>query len=172
MIFIKGEDVMDMGTGLDAIMSVFIRYSELSAVKYDAKRDIIKIEIALNDGIKTEQGSRFINRYHQSMALYYNMTDMEPIHIKLQFIENSGITILRLYRDSQTLREEEMELYVRLVRQEFASLLIRDDNAIVAVAPLSGDEKRNLLHKIRQSHDSYHNIFAYRDEGRVFVFNK
>jgi len=172
MIFIKGEDAMDTGTGLDATISVFIRYSELSAVKYDAKRDIIKIEIALNDSIKQEQGSRFINRCHQCMALYYNMTDMEPKHINLQFIENSGITILRLYRDSQTLREEEMELYVRLVRQEFASLLIRDDNNIVELAALSGDEKRNILHKIRQLHESYHNIFAYRDKGRLFVFNE
>lgn len=172
MIFIKGEDeVMDKGSGLDAMMSVFIRYAELSAVKYDAKLDIIKVEIALKDEIISEKADCFLKQYYSCMGLYYNLTKVVPIYNKLKLIENSGITILRLYRDSHTLHEEEIELFVGLVRQKFDSLLIRDDNDMVATA-LSGDAKKNLLDKIRQSHESYHNFFAYRDEGKVFVFNK
>jgi len=170
---VEGEDrLMVNESGLDAIISVFIRYSELSAVKYDVKSDTIKIETALNNSIGEEQRSKFITCCQKSMALFYRMTKVEPVQFALKFIENSGITILRLYRDSLTLREQEMELFVRLVRQEFASLLIMDDNDIAAVANLSGDVKRTLLQKLKQSHDSYHNIFAYRDEGRVFLFNK
>lgn len=159
-------------SGLDAIISVFIRYSELSAVKYDVKSDTIKVETALNDNINEEQRSKFINCCHQSMELFYRMTRMEPVQFALKFIENSGVTILRLYRDSKTLREQEMELFVRLLRQEFASLLIRDANDIASLANHSSEIKRTVLQKIKQSQDSYHNIFAYRDEGRVFVFNK
>ena len=159
-------------SGLDAMISVFIRYSELSAVKYDVKSDTIQIETALNDNINEEKRCKFIARCRQSMDLFYRMTRVEPVQFALKFIENSGITILRLYRDSKTLREQEMELFVQLLRQEFASLLIRDDNDIAALANQSIDVKATLLKKIKQSHDSYHSIFAYRDEGRVFVFNK
>jgi len=163
---------MKIESGLDAVLSVFIRYSELSAVKYDVEKDLVKIEIALNDRVPDEQVQRFGVKYRKSMELFYHMLNYEPITIELGSIEKSGITILRIYRDGLTIREEEMELCVRLLRQEFDSLLVRDDNDIVTGAMLTGEVKESLLQKIREYHQPYHNIFAYRDEGRVFVFNK
>jgi len=163
---------MKMESGLDAVLSVFIRYSELSAVKYDVERDLVKIEIALNDRVPDEQVQLFTKRYRKSMELFYQMLNYQPVTIELGSIEKSGITILRIYRDGLTIREEEMELSVRLLRQEFDSLLVRDDNDIVTGAILNGEVKESLLQKIREYHQPYHNIFAYRDEGRVFVFNK
>jgi len=163
---------MKMDSGVDAIMSSFIRYTELSAVKYDAEKDIIKIEVALNGCIGDQHRSRFVTRYHQSMALFHNMFKIEPSYMDLEIIEKSGITIMRVYRESLTLREQEIELFVLLLRQEFASLLVRDDNDMIAEAALSGDIKDTVLKKIKESRQPYQNIFAYRDEGRVFVFNK
>jgi hypothetical protein len=163
---------MNNESGLDAVLSVFIRYSELSAVKYDVKRDMVKIEIALNDCLPEEQVKQFEIRYRKTMELYYRMLKYEPTLVELRSIEKSGITILRIYRDGQTLREEEMELFVRLLRQEFDSWLVRDDNDLVTGDLLSGEVKKSLLQKIREYRQPYHNIFAYRDDGRVFVFNK
>ncbi len=163
---------MKMDSGVEAIISSFIRYTELSAVKYDAEKDIIKIEVALNACIVEPCRSRFITRYRQSMFLLHNMLKIEAAYMDLEFIEKSGITILRLYRESLSLMEEEIELFVLLLRQEFASLLVRDDNDMLAEAALSGDIKNTVLQKIRESRQPYQNIFAYRDEGRVFVFNK
>ena len=163
---------MKMDYGLDVIISSFIRYTELSAVKYDAEKDIIKIEVVLNGCIGDEHRSRFNSRYCQSMALFHKMLKIEAAYMKLDFIENAGITVLRLYRESLSLREDEIELYILLLRHEFASLLVRDDNDMVAEAALSGDIKNTLLKKIMDSRQPYQNIFAYRDEGRVFVFNK
>ncbi|PKM77767.1 MAG: hypothetical protein CVU90_05715 [Firmicutes bacterium HGW-Firmicutes-15] len=163
---------MQKDSGVDAILSSFIRYSELSAVKYDAEKDIIKIEVALNGCIGDKHRSNFITRYRQSIALLHNMLNIEPAYMDLEFIEKSGITIMRLYRANLSLREEEIELFVLLIRQEFASLLVRDDNDMLAEAALSRDIKDTLLKKIKESRQPYQNIFAYRDEGRVFVFNK
>lgn len=159
-------------SGLDAIISAFISYSEFSSVKYDVKSNIIKIEVPLNDNIDKEQRRQFITSCRQSMTLYFKMTGVKPVKFDMDFIEKSGIIILRLYRDSKTLRGQELELFVQLLRQAFAALLIRDDNDISAMANSLGDIKQSLLQKIKQSYDSYHSIFAYRDEGRVFVFNK
>lgn len=163
---------MKIDSGVDAILSSFIRYTELSAVKYDAEKDIIKIEVALNGCIGDKHRSSFITRYHQSMLLFHNMLKSEPAYMDLEFIEKSGITIVRLYRESLSLREEEIELFVLLLRQEFSSLLVRDDNDMLAEAAFSRDVKDTVLKKIRESRKPYQNIFAYRDEGRVFVFNK
>lgn len=171
--FRKEEGIfMDKGSGLDALMSAFIRHAELSAVKFDAVRDIVKIELALNTSLTEEQGNSFIDSCQRSMALFYQMSSLKPIHISLKFLEHAGITILRLYRDSQTLMEEEIELFIKLVQLEFASWLVRDDNDIVTTAILNGDEERQLINKLRQSHDSYRNLFIYRDQGKVFVFNR
>lgn len=159
-------------TGLDAILSAFICYSEFSSIKYDVKSDTIKIEVPLNAGIDKDQLRKFITGYLQSMELFHKITGVEPAKFDLDFIEKSRIIILRLYRDSKTLREQELELFVQFLRQSFACSLIRDDNDISAMAGSLGDVKTSLLQRIKQSYDSYHSIFAYRDEGRVFVFNK
>jgi len=163
---------MGRESGLDAIISAFIRNPELSSVKYDVKKDIIKVEAALSNSISEETRTRFLNRCCQSLQILYRTTKLKPDYIQLSFVENAGITILRLFRDSHTLSEEEVELFVQLLRQSFAALLIKDNNDIAAGAVLTGEIKKNLLNKIRQSNESYQNIFAYRDQGRVFVFNK
>lgn len=159
-------------SSLDTIISVFIKFSELSSVKYDVESDTIQIETALCDSVNEKKRNNFIDCCQKTMDLFFRMTKVKPKKFALKFFENSGITILRLYRDSKTLQEQEMELFVRLLRQEFASLLIKDDNDIAAALNQTGDIKRKLIQRLQQSYDSYHNIFAYRDEGRVFVFNK
>jgi hypothetical protein len=125
-LFIKGEDVfmykdsgngnpaISGGQGLDTIISVFFRYSELSAVKYDVEKDIIKLEIALNDNINPNQRSQFINKSRKSMELFYKIYKLNPIHFELDFVEHSGITILRLFRDCKTIIESEMELFMKM----------------------------------------------------------
>ena len=163
---------MQQESGLDIIISVFIRYSELSAVKYDLEKGIIKVEIALNTSLTDQQRSKFVSSYNKTLGLFYKMGKFQPVFTKLSFLENTGITILRLYRDGKTLREDEMELFVLLLRQEFASLLVRDDNDMGLGALFSSEAKRTLMQKLGGSQKNYHNIFAYRDQGRVFVFNK
>ena len=163
---------MEMESGLDALVSAFLRHVELSAVKYDSVRDIIKIEVALNTSLTLQEGNRFIDECQKSMALFYRMKKLDPIHISLKLIDHAGITILMLYRDSQTLVEEEIGLFIGLVRQEFASWLIRDDNDMVTAALLNGDEKTQVVNKIKSGQDSFRNLFVYRDKGRVFVFNR
>ncbi len=164
--------MVEKDSGLEAVLASFIRYTELSAVKYDAKQDIIKLEIALNRCISDQNRCRFMDRYRQSMELFYKINKIEPSFVDLEFIEKSGITIIRLYREMVYLQEEEIELFVWLLRQEFASLLVKDENDIFAATELSGDFKDTLLKKIRETGQPYQNIFAFRDEGRVFVFNK
>jgi len=163
---------MDNGYSLDALISAFLRYTELSAVKFDSVRDIIKIEVALNTNLEEAQGNNFIDACHQSMALFYRMRNLNPIHISLKSIQHAGITILRLYRDSRTLAEEEIGLFIGLVRQEFASWLIRDDNDMVTAALLNEEEKTQVVNKIKSGQESFRNFFVYRDKGRVFVFNR
>ena len=106
------------------------------------------------------------------MALFYRMRNLNPIHISLKSIQHAGITILRLYRDSLTLAEEEIGLFIGLVRQEFASWLIRDDNDMVTAALLNEEEKTQVVNKIKSGQESFRNFFVYRDKGRVFVFNR
>ncbi|MDD4801592.1 MAG: hypothetical protein PHF24_01435 [Syntrophomonas sp.] len=163
---------MEMDSGMDAILSSFIRYTELSAIKYDAQKDVIKIEAALNGCINEQQSQRFIAKYNKSTALYHSIKGIQPGYMDLEFIEQYGITILRLYRESQTLQEEEIELFVLLLRQEFVDLLMKEENDMLAQAALTEDIKVTVMKKIKQLKQPCHNIFVYRDKGRVFVFNR
>ena len=163
---------MSSDSGLDALISAFIRNPELSSVKYDVKKDIIKIETALGVVISEENRTLFLHRCCQSLQLLFQTIKVQPKYFELRFQENSGITLLRLYRDSQTLSEEEIELFVNLVKQTFAAWLIQDNQDMSAGTFLTGEIKQTLLNKIKRSQEDYQNIFAFRDEGKVYVFNK
>ena len=158
-------------SGLDAIISAFIRYSEFSCIKYEAPGNTIKIEIALQGDFNEDQKLKMLNNICQTMNLYYKISKIEPTLMKLDVIQPDGVTILRLYRDLRSMREEELGMFVRLLRQEYPNSLMKDDNNLLFQDFMFGDVKNSILKRINSSHN-YNHIFAYRDGGRVFVFNK
>jgi hypothetical protein len=163
---------MDDDLGLDAIITAFLNYSEFSSINYEAFRDTIKIEIALRGDIGEEKKAHMLSRTCQSLQLFYKIAHIEPKLIKMDVVEKEGITILRWHRDIKSLREQELELLVLLLRQEFNDNLVKDEHDFLMAQSVRTRVKNSLLKKIKKHGQISNNIFAYRDEGRVFVFNK
>lgn len=161
---------MANNTGLDIFISVSLKYPELNAIKYQANRELIIFEIALKGKIAFQQKKLFEQKTKACLKLFYKMKNKQPVSLDWRFRENSEITLLRFYRDVNSLSEEEIELLVFLLREHFADLLLRDKNSIIAEDSLKRQLKKNLLRKV--GNENCTDFFAYREEGRVFVYNK
>jgi hypothetical protein len=161
---------MTNNTGLDIFISASLKYPELNTIKYQANRELIIFEIALKGKITAQQKSIFERKITDCLNLFYKMKNLQAVSLEWRFKDSSEITLLRFYRDVNSLSEEEIELLVLLLREHFDDLLVRDNNSIIAEDSLKRQLKKNLLKKVGNKNAT--NFFAYREEGKVFVYNK
>lgn len=162
---------MNADSSLDAVISAFIRYPEMSTVKYEAKNNTVAMEMILKGHIVDKQQRRFVERTKQSLALFYKLHQIKPVLLTINFARRRDITILTWSRDNLTLSEEEIELFVILACQDFSDFLLTDvleqENGLTY-----HDFKKTVMQKINRLRNPYQKVFAYRDQGKMFVFDK
>lgn len=165
---------MEENAGLDIFISVLLRYPEFNAVKYNAAKGEIKIEVALQGEIEADKKNGFIAEAKKCVALFHKLSRLETGIIRITFKEysQSDLTFLSYHRDVESLSEEEVELFAGLLQESFNELIIRDSGKIIAEDGFKEQIKENLLYKINSEKTSTSNFLAYRDHGRVLVFNK
>ncbi len=165
---------MENNAGLDIFISVLLRYPEFNAVKYDAANGEIRIEVALQGEIKKESQDSFISETMKCVGLFHILSGIKTSIIKTRFEEygKSNLTFLRYNRDVESLTEGEVEVFAGLLQKSFNEFIIRDSGKIITEDVLKNRIKKNLLYKINREKTSSSNFLAYRDHGRVLVFNK
>lgn len=160
-------------SGLDISISVFVHYRELNSVKYEAAEGRLKIEVALRGLVDEKVLTEFVDKTKNSLYLYYNLSQVKPVLSDVEYTTQAGITLVRFYRDINSLSESEVDLFVIMLRDSFSSLLIIDDtNDVDSEERYTREIKRNLLHNHKSDITNPKNFFGYRDHGTMFVFDK
>lgn len=168
-IYAQGEDdQMHSESGIDAAISAFVRHTELGTIKYEGKGNQIAMEMILRGYINDVQKQQFIHNTYQSLALFYKLRKINITKLDVNFLNQSGITILTLIRDDMTISEDEIDLYVALVSNEFTSLLLNDGDE--TINSYQHDVKKNLLKRLSSQWNPEQKIIAYRHRGKMFVF--
>ncbi len=162
----------DADASLDAVISAFIRYPVMSSIKYEAKNNTVAMEMILKGNIVDIQQRRFMERTKQSLALFYKLHQISPNQLTINFASRGDITILTLSRDNLSLSEEEIELFVVLACQEFSAVLLTDAQEQDLNGTTYHDFKETVMQKINRERHPYQKVFAYRDRGKMFVFDK
>lgn len=163
---------MNADSGLDAVISAFIRYPEISSIKYEARDNTVAMEMILKGHIVDKQMKRFVERTKQSLTLFYKLRQINARQLVINFASRRDITILTFSRDNCSLSEEEIELYVILASQAFSAVLLTDMLKQDYNGRSYHDFKKSVMQKINRERHPYQKVFAYRDGGKMFVFDK
>lgn len=158
--------------GLEAVLSAFIRYPEMSSIKYEAKNNTAAMEMIIKGHIVDKQQRRFIERSRQSLALFYKLHQIAPSDLEINFASRRDITILTFTRDLDSLVEDEIELFMILACQEFSAVLLADVMEEHCSCASYHEFKKSVMQKINREQHPYQKVFAYRDRGKMFVFDK
>lgn len=162
---------MNNDWGLDIFISISLKYPELNAVKYQTDQETIFLELALNRNIDKVHKETFIKKIEDCLLIFHKLSSTLPSLMNLSFEENGGINFLRIYRDIKTLDEEEIELLLHMVREEFRDSLFKADERIIVADSVKKRLKKDLLNKLNTGNVGATSFLAYRQEGRVLVFN-
>ncbi|MGI6452019.1 MAG: hypothetical protein ACOX0E_00815 [Syntrophomonadaceae bacterium] len=162
---------MESNSGLDIFIAASVKYPELNAVKYQADKERISLELALKSIIDHKSFESFIFKLKEAQNLYYQLTANKPELLNIGYEHNSGFTFICFERDVKTLTEGEIEIFAQIAKETFAELLLMDESVARAKDSEKSKIKKNLLRKINRNYNGSTNFFSYREEGRVFVFN-
>ncbi len=167
------RETTENSKGVGLLISVLVRYPELSTVNFDPHGRVLKFTFILTKPAEPERFDRLRDRVRLSVEAYGDFKNRKPSLIEVARTDFEDITVLEIRRDVETLTQEEISLVIDIVREEFGNLLAADRNDALMEEDLLVQEEiiEEMLQDVRDCRQDK-NIIAFREEGRVVVFNK
>ena len=158
---------------ISLLVSILIRYPQISSLHYDPHQEMIQFGFLVSEEISKERILDFEKILNSSLEAFHHLdcNDDVLLEIAVQHMEN--VTSIEISRNVNTLTRDEISLLVMLLQDAFTHHLVMD------IHDPTMDEEQQLQEEIIDSmlmdlqagaHDR--NFIAYREEGRVMVFNK
>jgi hypothetical protein len=155
-------------TGLEIFLNVSVNFPEINIVKYDYQSDLLIIEVVLGKEIDGQQEEKFITRSRECVQLLHNLNESQAEVFEIKFKRLTGLTFLRYYRDAKSLNESEINLMMSLVNEEFYDCLLNEGRTFSSYDSFKKQVKHDLLQQLNNG--GY--LYAYRDRGRLCMFNR
>jgi hypothetical protein len=154
-------------------VSILVRYPEVASVTY--RRDSHSLKLTLLVKSRLDEGRLAVLRdlLHKSVTVYSRLVRRAIRLCELQVKTRQGLTVLELRRDVDSLTQNEISMVLGLTRQFFGEELVVDHIPNVAGDELAVQEEliEEMLDDLRDS-TAQPNLIAFREEGRVLVFNQ
>lgn len=154
------------------VVSMLARCPELSTVRYDPASGRVRYAFFVRGGLSADVYRRLRGRVDEALDAFIRLERRPLGHLDVRCEEHGEVSVLEVERDVEALSPEEMVLVVELVREACGERLLcdRSDSADGD----GGDEEEAVLEQLiddlRQARPN-HRLIAFREEGRVVVFN-
>lgn len=164
------EDVTD-SVGL--LISILVRYPEVATINFDPARQVLKFTFIASRDLTVTEISAMKEKLMLSIEVF-NMLEGKQIRVALITHQTSDhLTMIEVQRDVETLVREEIALIVQLFHQYLKKNLVTETSEPLFEEDLIIQEEiiEHMLNSVRSAAgDKY--LFAFREDGRVLVFNK
>lgn len=164
------DDVTD-SVGL--LISILVRYPEVATINFDPENQLLKFTFIYSQVLGDNELDNLKEKLMDSIEVYNLLEGKETRLVSLGHQVFDNLTLIEVQRDVDTLVQEEITLIVELFRQYLNTNLVTEENEQLIEEDLIAQEEmiEYMLESIKGStQDKY--LFAFREEGRVLVFNK
>ncbi len=155
------------------LISMLVRYPELATINFDPRRQTLKLTFLLTRVLSEEEFRAFQGRLLDSLAAYAWLEGLEAATTEVGLTRYGEVSVVEVTRDVRSLSQGEVSLTIDVIRGLFTSALVVDRGESVQEEELAAQEEliEQMLEDLRESR-SDKNLIAFREEGRVLVFNK
>ncbi|MCL6611934.1 MAG: hypothetical protein K6T66_10395 [Peptococcaceae bacterium] len=167
----KGKD--DTGDSVGLLISILVRYPEVATINFDPGQQVLKFNFIASRVLKHDEMNRFSRRLLDSIEVFNKLENKVTRLSAVDYQECGNFTMIEIQRDVETLVREEIALIVALFRQSLEGSLIQEDNGSFYEEDLLIQEEiiDHMLESVKGCAGDK-KLFAFREEGRVLVFNK
>ncbi len=165
-----GDDVTD-SVGL--LISILLRYPEVATINFNPESQLLKFTFIYSKVLENGELDSLKQKLMDSIEVYNLLEGKETKVVTLNHQICDNLTLLEVRRDVDTLAQEEITLIVELFHQFLKNDLVTEENEQLVEEDLIAQEEiiEHMLQSIKCSTQDKC-LFAFREEGRVFVFNK
>ena len=158
---------------INLLTSLLVRYPELCTINFTPKGRLLKLSFILKDELKKDSFTRFNNELVECVSTYlYFENRTEPKHFKINYSLGSGLTVIEITRDANTLRQKEIGLIINYLHDNFNQIVVSDEPVFKEDdLPEQDDFICNMLDNLRIKTPK-NKLIAVREEGRVMVFKR
>ncbi len=164
------EEVSD-STGL--LISILVRYPEVASINFDPVNQSLKFTFIFEHTLRKRELADFEEDLLESIRAYNYLEKNKMGRVSLSYQVLDNYTAMEILRDVENIMHGEIALIVDVFRDSFKGLLVTESNSDLVEEDLTVQEEliEHMLENIKESHDDK-SLFAFRDEGKVLVFNK
>ncbi len=167
----KGRNDVTDSVGL--LISILVRYPEVATINFDPEQQLLKFNFIASRKLGANEMTALNGKMLDSIEVFNKLENKETRMSAVDYQECGSFTMIEIQRDVETLVREEIALIVALFRQELENSLILDDNGSFYEEDLLIQEEiiEHMLESVKDCAGDK-KLFAFREEGRVVVFNK
>ena len=162
-----------MPNGISLLISILVRYPEIGTINFNPRNHTLKFIFLITEVLPDPEFAKFKAKVILSLETLCYLENRPAATVNLAKSVFEGITQIEVIRDVTSLTREEISLIIQLFRQEFPRNLVSDQNDNLLEEDLQVQEEliENMLEDLRVASNDK-NFIAFREEGRVLVFNK
>jgi hypothetical protein len=168
----KSHDKENVTNGISLMVSILVRYPEISALYFDPKSHTLKFTFLVMGSMSSDRKADFQHILNLSLDVFHRIDGNKKHKTNIRFEDFDDVTRIEIIRNTETLSQEEISMIIQLVESNFPDKLVVDRNETMMEEDLLLQEEiiDTMLLDLK-THTQERNFIAYREDGRVMVFN-
>lgn len=154
------------------LIFLLLRYPQIFIINFNLSKELFRISFMLKVKLDNGRYIKFRKNFSECMAIYKDMVGIScSPRISRKNVDKR--TLLQVTWKNNNISIEEVNLVSSLVLKEFHDDLIIETRkeSLIQRNSAEGDERFELLPPRRKESEE-ENLFAFREAGRVYVFDK
>lgn len=168
----SGDDIRD-SVGL--LISILIRYPEVGSINYEPTDHLLKFTFMVGRIIADDEWFSFRETTMNCVATLNFLEQQKPEVVSIDYSTYEGISIIEVKRDVATFRQDELVVITRMLEECFGQDILAegDDEPSLLEEDLLAQEELigHMLENVKGAVPDKR-LIAFREAGRVLVFNK
>ena len=163
----------EVSDSISLMISILLCYPQIGTVKLDPEQKVFRFTFILSEVVSTEQTKSFQKEYLDCLEAFLWLIKIKESLIEIDFKYHENFTLVEFKRDMESLSQDEIALMVSIIGGHFTdSLIIEDNDAMIEEDLLVQEELIGHMLENLKDRASEKPLIAYREEGRVLVFDK
>jgi len=165
----NGNDVSD---SISLLISILVRYPEVASINYEPNSHVLRFTFMCTKEIP--EWDNFSSETISCLEAFNFFENRKAKVIGLSHSKCDRLIMIEIQRDVNTLTAGEIALIISLMRNYFPQELFSDDNDYLLLEEdlLVQEELICNMLEIIKDEAPNQKIIAFREDGRVLVFNK
>ena len=160
--------------GVNLLITILMRFPQIGTVHYDPKNRTLRMTFILSTNMTDEDFAPILKKSMDCLSAYHRLINREPSMLILDYQSSLPLSVFSITRDLRSVTRGEIALIINLLSEEFQETLVIENSITPEMQDDIGmaDEWIDNMIENVQLQRSKKRLTAFREDGRVLVFNK